>query len=272
MDHIDRNDDEQRLYFAIRSTILLFIFWIISKSISVANINFETEVQFIIIDGLIRAVFALLAILVFGKIIGANGFKFAFTTKGFKKGMFAHIVMILPTLAVPFIVLSIPDAYLVFSNVTPWLLPMVIFDIGNAVWEDVLWNGVLMTGMLITWSATWGESSTVKKRVAFMLICRFAFGMVHIGGGILHALSAAVFGIIMGAAYIYSKNLLACFIVHAVLNYILRSVFVMFYDTELAGLFVQRFFITNIALGVIAIPFAIYLTVKAEPFWTLEKK
>jgi len=170
----------------------------------------------------------------------------------------------------PLIVLSIPQAQLDFSNTVPHLLPFVVFHIGNAVWEDVMWNGVLMTGVLITYSSTWNEPPTIRKRVKFMLICSLAFGMVHFsGGGILHIFSAAVAGAAFGAAYIYSKNLLSCFITHFSINYVVSMIQAMLYDTELVILFVQRFFIVNILWGiVIMVPFAIYLTIKAEPFWS----
>jgi len=224
-------------------------------------------------DGLIRAFVGIISILVLGKIIGSNGFKFAFTTKGFKKGMFAHIAMIAPIIFMPFIVLSIPQSQLDFSNAIPHLLPYVIFHIGNAVWEDVAWNGVLMTGAMITYSATWNEPTTVRKRVKFMLMCSFAFGLVHFGGGgILHVFSAVATGVAWGAAYIYSKNLPSLFITHFVMNYVTTMIQLMLSDTELVILFVQRFFITNIIWGIVVmIPFAIYLTIKAEPFWSLEK-
>jgi len=273
MEQKDNQDGEHSLQFAIRSTIIMVVMWIFIKNVIFANLNFETEIQFAIIDGLIRAAFALLAILVFGKIIGSNGFKFAFTTKGFKKGMFAHIPMFLLGFAMPLIALSIPEAQLVFEKVVPWLLPALFSNISNAVWEDVLWNGVLMTGMLIKWSSTWDESSTVKKRVAFMLICSLAFGMMHFSsGGILHVFSAIASGAVFGAAYIYSKNLLACFVAHTWINFITAVTTSMFYDIELIGLFHQKLFIVATAWGVVVmIPFAIYLTVKAEPFWSLEE-
>jgi len=266
---IDKRPEEQSLTFAITAVISIIILWsILNRGVLSLHGDFYfTGAQLMIIDGIIRGVFAILAMIVLGKIIQSNGFKFSFTTLGFKKGVFAHAPLLLLLLAAPFIVLSMLDASLTFTNVMTWLGPMAVFDIGNAVWEEVLWRGVLMTGMLIFWSSTWEDKPTVRKRVLLMLICSLAFGLIHFNGGLLHIASATVMGTIFSAAYIYSKNLLACSIVHALINYILRAIFFMFDDLELGIMLFTRFLIVNTVLGIIAVPFAILLTIKAEPFW-----
>ena len=254
------------LGFAVKSVAINFISWAIVSNLIRLSINFQTYAQFTIIDGTIRGFFAIPAILVLGKITQSSGLKLTFTIKGFKKGIFAHTIMLLPLLAIPFILISIPEAQLSFNNVTPWLLPMVIFDIGNAVWEEALWRGVLMSGILIKWSSTWETPGTVNKRIIFMLVCSVAFGTVHFSGGLLHIAYAAIMGTVFSSAYIYSKNLLACITVHAILNYIFRTVFFMFYDTDIGMMFFERVLIVNIFSGIAVIPFAIYLTAKAEAF------
>jgi len=205
---------------------------------------------------------------VLGKIIGGNGLKFSFTTNGFKQGMIVQAPFLLMIFTIPLILIGTPEISLNVSNAVPGLISRAIFDIGNAVWEEVLWRGVLMTGFLIKLSSTWDEKETVRKRVIFMIACSFAFGLIHIGGGVLHFLSAAILGTMLSAAYIYSRNLLACTIIHFAINYISNGVFRMFYDAEVAMVFVQRFWVVNIILGsIIILPIAIYLTIKAKPFY-----
>ena len=271
-------DKKLSLGYAIGATFCVFVFWIIVWSMfSIVLLMWSVDLQSAdivvfgmvhrIADGLIRGGFAILVIVVLGKIVNSNGFKYTFSTKGFKKGMFAHIGVLLLVFSMPFIVLSIPEAKLNINNaISIDQLSFVIFHIGNSVWEEALWRGVLMTGALIRWSDTWNERNTIKKRVAFMLICSFAFGLIHFTGGVQQMLFATIGGVVFSAAYIYSKNLLACIIVHALCNYILLFVSTMFYDAELVTILVMRFFIVSIALGILVIPFAIYLTIKAEPF------
>jgi len=262
-----RQPYEQSLEFAIKAALGNLFLWFILSSMLPYAINFGSSAQRQVADGILRGFLAILAMRTLSKIIGANGFKFSFTTKGFKKGMIAHIPLVLSILTLPVFILSLPDATLDVRSAIPSLAPRAIFDVGNAVWEEVLWRGVLMTGLLIKWGTSWNERATVRKRVAFMLICSFAFGLIHFNGGILHVLFAAVTGTVFSAAYIYSRNLLACSVVHIAVNYVVNFTLNMFYDIEPAMLFIHRFMSVHIIIGVaIFIPITIYLTIKAEPF------
>ena len=273
-EQVQRQPYEQSLEFAVKATIGNLLIFIILSSVNFRFIDIQFQdtnsIHPWIVDGIQRGFLAILAMRSLGKIIASSGFKFSFATKGFKKGMIAHIPMLICIFSVPFILFSVPEARLDVSNALPSLIPRAIFDVGNAVWEEVLWRGVLMTGLLIKWESSWNESATVKKRVAFMLICSFAFGLIHFGGdlGWVHVIFAGVWGTLFSAAYIYSRNLLACSVAHFAVNYILSFVQRMFYyDIEPAMLFTQRFMTVNTILGVlIVIPVAIYLTIKAEPF------
>jgi len=259
---------EQSLEFALKATIgnLIFIFFL--RIMILGRVDFATGAQFQIADGLIRALCAAIAMHSLGRIIAANGFKFSFVAKGFQKGMIAHMPLLLCILTLPVLILSLPEATLNIENALTSLVPRAIFDIGNAVWEEVLWRGVLMTGFLVKWEYSWDERSTIKKRIALMLICSAAFGLIHFGGGWLHVMFAAVLGTIFGSAYIYSRNLLACSVAHFLVNYIAHIVITMFScDIESVLAYIGRFYIINIILGiVIIIPIAIYITIKAEPF------
>jgi len=276
MEQMREQPYEQTVGFAIMATFINY--FIARRLISIlvfSNVNFANYAQRQVADGITRGLVGILSIIMLGKIIQSNGFKFAFTARGFKKGMVAHIPMLLCIISLPFIMLSIPEARLSVSNALPSLVPRAIFDVGNSVWEEVLWRGVLMTGVLIGWSDAWDESDTVRKRVKFMLICSLAFGLIHYsGGGWIHVAFASLLGTIFSAAYIYSRNLLSCTVVHFAVNYITQFVFHMFvYDMEPLMVFIQRFFIVNIVLGVVVvIPFTIYITIKAEPFCIEERK
>ena len=269
-EEVQKQPNEPSIGFSFLIPILIFIlFLMVARAILVrfrfSRFDFNPAV-FMTIDGIVRGVFAILCIHIFSRVIQYEGVKFTFSTQGFAKGMFAHMIGIILIIAFPLIVLTIPEAQLSFRNVAPLLAPMLVFDVANAVWEEVLWRGIFMSALLIRWSSTWTEKTTVKKRVFFMLVASVVFGLIHYSGGLGQVVIATVMGIVFCSAYIYSKNLLACILVHGVLNYVNRGIFFMFYDEAMAMIYVERMVMLVTLSSVVVIPFAIWLTIKAETF------
>ncbi|MCL1997591.1 MAG: CPBP family intramembrane metalloprotease [Turicibacter sp.] len=110
-------------------------------------------------------------------------------------------------------------------------------------------------------SSTWNE--TVKKRVVFVVMCGLVFGLVHLPGGGFAFLFASASGILLCAAYVYSKNLIICIIAHWIPNAINSLIAA---HSENFNIFDRIASPWVIATYPIFLAFAIYLTVKAEKF------
>ena len=205
------------------------------------------------VDGVVRFLFSIPCIIVLGKIIQGNGFKFTFAAKGFKKGMLAHLFFLLA------IILHLPLFFIATEfnmEFIPVIPAIIVFDLGCGIFEEVLFRGILMTAILIQF----GE--TAKGRICCVLFSGIVFGLVHLfGGNFLTVLFTGILGIGFAAAYVYSKNLLSCIIVHALWSYIAKIPNGLFVDERLLAASQMIMYISLVAI----LLFAIVLTIKAEP-------
>ncbi|MCL2015947.1 MAG: CPBP family intramembrane metalloprotease [Defluviitaleaceae bacterium] len=204
--------------------------------------------------------FSVPAIALLGIITDSNGFRFVFSTKGFAKGLFAIVPTIVLALMIglPYFVATIYN----FGNDTvAYVAWIALHEFARVFFEELLLRGLLMTAFLIFLSSLW--SKTVAKRVVFVLLCGLAFGVTHIGGGVFVFLFATVFGVAFCAAYVYSKNILVCVVVHWIGN--TGTGFLSVYSENFAVInFVES--LAFMAFYPVILGFAVFLAVKAGEF------
>jgi membrane protease YdiL (CAAX protease family) len=154
-----------------------------------------------------RLVVTLPEIVLFGWIMRENGFRLAFGSKGFCKGLLASAA---PLLYTAFNLLWFTQMASLDRNAFS-LLPLVIVQqILVGPMEETAYRGLLMGGML----RRFGKSGF--GRLGTALCSALVFGVAHLIGGAapLHSLNTAVIGFSFAAVYVYSQNLLVCIALH----------------------------------------------------------
>ena len=146
-----------------------------------------------------------------GVILKTNGLKFVFSLKGFAKGLLALSPMIIMIFVTPFVLI---DEIGIYSDIVSYFPSIIITEFARGLQEEVLFRGILMTAVLVSLSPTWDKKS---ERIIYTLIFAAIFGLLHFAGWIVILISFSG-GLLLCAAYIYTKNLLACTIVHWVGN------------------------------------------------------
>jgi len=255
---------KRRFYFrpivsSIVATLILFIGWYILSVVFLRSALDPIVHRYM--DGTIRAIAAIPAILLLGVIVGQSGFAYTFSRSGSKQAAFASLAMILC------IVVTSPHYFVadyISLDILRWLLPLAYFDIANAVWEEVLWRGLLMTAILYYW----GDRAI--GRLLIMFLSSAVFGLMHFSSGVLGIMIAFCLGLGLSAAYIYSKNLLVVIAIHALVNYIARFVTPSYEQLIQYGNFVIVLGQAIVIFAIVPI-FAIYCAIKAEPFsWRMK--
>ena len=217
--------------------------------------------------GILRIAFAIPCIIMLGRVISQNGFKFCFSLEGFGKCMQAFMAVILSMLV-------LATAYVFVTGIAPWVMDLemtvfsffslvTFFEFATGIFEEVLFRGLAMTAALIKWG------HTAKGRLLCVIIPGVVFGLVHIvsagNSWLMTVLLTSVLGISFGAAYVYSKNLLGCMLIHMVwnLNIKLTGNWLVV-DMPLTMVTIRN--ISNIIFIVLILVFAVIITVKAKPF------
>ena len=256
-----QKDNDQLISSSLAFCGIIFFLFIILNRILRSSIG--GGIVMLYADGMLRFLISIPCIIVLGKIIQDNGFKFSLSTKGFKKGMFAHLFFLL------WIFLRLPlffTATEINIEFIPAVPAIIFFDLANGIFEEVLFRGILMTAILIQF----GE--TVRGRIFSVVFSGIVFGLIHLyGGNFLTVLFTGLIGMGFAAAYVYSKNLLSCIIVHALWNYAMKIPNVLIADVNNAGLWSASQMIMYISLVAILL-FAIILTIKAEPHFNVYKQ
>ena len=255
---IKREANEQLMssYLAFVAAIV-FVLIILTALIQfvVGDSNFPMRLY---TDGVLRILLSIPCIIVLGQIIQGSGFKFAFATKGFKMGIFAHIFFLL------WISLRLPLFFIATEfnmEFIPMIPGIIFFDLAVGIFEEVLFRGIFMTAMLIQFGGT------AKGRIFCVLLNGLVFGLIHlIGGDFLTVLFTGALGVGFAAAYVYSKNLLSCMVVHALWNIAFKIPNGFIVDVNNAGLLAASQMVTYISIGAIFL-FAIILTIKSKPFY-----
>ena len=215
-------------------------------------------------------------IIMVGRIVNKNGFKFALGVKGFIVGCLVSLPAIVMTM---YLIYSnrfhapepAPAISYVLSNITPFRLFSLIAING---YEEVFYRALLMTPFLVKLSDKWTE--TILKRVSLVLVCGAIFWILHSKASWQHGLWVFVFGVVMCAVYTYSKNLLSCVVMHISINLLVGFAVVeippMYYGNwdVVRMLFVDVNPVGLIALSVLSIVISVLITVRAKPFMPIE--
>jgi membrane protease YdiL (CAAX protease family) len=252
--------------FGIVGTIIVFvIFATINLTLIALFKSSVTISQGYLIDGMLRIVFFIPVIILLGYIIKDSGLKFAFSTKGFAKGMLASIPIFLCLLPLIIGFFNIAEIDKDLLSVFP---ARIFQQITTGLFEEPLFRGLLITAILIKWG------DRVKGRIMAMLITALLFALIHFlnvfsgsGGDISHVLKTFTMGIMLAAVYIYSKNLLSAIIMHSFYNVVLNASNLIIDKSEV---FQIAYSIAYEAVLLIIGPvLAILLIRKAKPFSNL---
>jgi membrane protease YdiL (CAAX protease family) len=221
-----------------------------------------SDVLWLLWDSALRVIYTVPCLILLGWILQSSGFRFAFTTKGFAKGMFACAAIFLFILTMALRWCNMLELNMDYAAKVPGVIAQ---QITTGLFEEAAFRGLFMTAMLIQWS------DTAKGRIFVVLISGLVFGVSHFKGGLFSVLIASILGIGFSAVYLYSKNLMSCMLLHAL------------YDipAHLSHLIAESsentlHHILNNAQTILmyaAIPlFALFLCVKAKPFELKERR
>jgi len=214
-------------------------------------------------DAITRYIFSIPAIILVGIAVRTNGFKFTFSSKGLVKGLFCFVPLI--ALSVFEFVTNASARELYFTHE---VAAAIFFEGARGLYEEVLFRGLLMSAYLVHLSHSWDKS--LIKRLMFIVCCGVFFGVVHVPATWYVALFAITVGITFCAAYVYSKSLLACVVVHVISNAVYQSAIVMGLIPVNSAMAALHMSFVNAAvftvLCVTSVIFSIILVVKSKPF------
>jgi len=256
-ENLRRDFKERPIITAFASVAVLWVLYTVIAFIVFRFFSDPSEMTLRYTRGLLRVIFSVASVWLLGYAVGGNGWRYAFTTRGLGAGLFAHLfffahaIRFIPAL---FVATEINTAF--FTRIPA----IILFDIGTGIFEEITFRGLLMTAMLIRFGAT------AKGRLACVLLNGAIFGLGHlIGGDWLAVLVTGILGMGFAAAYVYSKNLLACMLAHMAYNFAIQLTngFIVDIGNTTALLLLQ---ISSIVVRGLVLPFAIYLTIKAKPF------
>lgn len=214
-------------------------------------------------DSFLRFLFSVPAVILMVKIYGCK-IKQILNIKGFGKGMFAALFVWTMCIAVVIVFICCTEKYKSVTLLSVVLL--ILTQISTGFMEEGLFRGLFMEGML----RKYGNS--MKGRLVVVFISGTVFGSAHLinvffGNSLDSAVSnvffASLSGIAYAAIYMYSQNLIAAIVVHAVYD-----IFIHFEDLLILQYKDNIWMnITNFignASFVLMVVFAVYLCYKAK--------
>jgi len=251
--------------FGIIGTIIILVLDIVSNGVLFDLFSSSiTKSQGFLVNGATKVVLFVPTAILLGYIIKSNGFKFAFSTKGFAKGMFASIPIFLCIavyIVASFFITEINrDALSAFPAI-------VVQQTAISFYEEVLVRGLLITAILIK------LGDRVKGRIIAMLVSVILFVLFHmanifVGSSVSEAISNSIMtigpGIMLAAVYIYSKNILSAMIMHTLYNLALHVMSLASQVNDAVWSILNIF--SLISLFIIGPILAIILIIKAKPF------
>ncbi|MDE6314656.1 MAG: CPBP family intramembrane metalloprotease [Lachnospiraceae bacterium] len=177
--------------------------------------------KWVYIDGTLRLLFGLAGLLIL------KGIRKETFVEQFKKKIDKKVIIYLVPIMIFFMLEITLFAFaenIIFSHINSFFL-MWITQITTGLWEETACRGILMSGMLLKWS------STVKGRIACVMISGLLFGSLHFfsfiyGNDMISCLWSALYtslwGMFMGAIYMVSDNLLLVMFIHAIWDIVVR--------------------------------------------------
>jgi membrane protease YdiL (CAAX protease family) len=167
-----------------------------------------------LINSFQRILFGVAELIIFIKLFDKGHIRNVINFHNFKKALFAGIPLILYTL---YIILYIVFGYEGFSGLNFWLVVCLILQqLATGFWEELTFRGYFMQGFI----------DKYEDKLSYnALSCLF----VGINFGLLHAvestswhlalyrfITTGILGIAFASIFLYSKNLLAPMILHAI--------------------------------------------------------
>ena len=214
-------------------------------------------------SGILRLALATAAISVLGWLIGQNGFKYAFSTKGTMKAFFAFIVpslhffWVLPLLLLPSIfgvVFSSPDQLIA-------LIPShIFFNLAVSIYEEVVFRGLFLVTILYFFG------NNAIGRLLCIIPPSILFALGHPFSSPLIFFAWFVVAAAYCAAFTYSKNLLVMMFMHFTSNIIAivgRDLISSTNNDLIASIIRDRFH--EVVVFLLIPVFIIYLCIKATP-------
>lgn len=207
---------------AIVFWILCVLVYVVGYKVVSVNILGKTPYSYDV--AFFKLSLALLVILMM-KAMYSGAFCFHMRTKNMWKGL----VLLWPALL--FLFYNVMGDVLRAERVVPeTLLMVVISNMITGFYEEVIMRGMLLGHMMEHWKGT--DRRVLKSVVATSVL----FGAVHLGNlvygavfdTLLQVCYATIFGLVFAAAYLRTKNLWACILVHGIVD-VSGSLYTIYY-------------------------------------------
>ena len=241
---------------SIVMTAGVFMFYLLMVGIA----NIAGMRGFGVARGCIRLAASVPAIVIIGILIQQNGFKFAFSVKNSAKALLICAPLILALFLAPLQLIGQADLNSLFDTLR---LIRAFANISTGVFEEVLLRGLFMIAML----CRFGDTKT--GRLLVVLACALVFGVGH-PESLFMVFAATMYGVIFGAAFAYSGNLLVVMAVHAFNNFVSGLIYTSLYpaaNTMWFPFFWLYSFTLPDAIFLLAfVALIAYAIIKAEPF------
>lgn len=168
------------------------------------------------ISGLQRLIFGIIQVCLFVWLFNKKSWHEVINAKGFGKGMLAGCGVILFTIYyIPYLIFGAIG----FEGLTPLLFIGIIFQqITTGLWEEIAFRGFLIDGIMIKIGRKWYG----RLIAAIFSVC--IFGSLHMMGtnsfsqALDRFVTTGIMGLAFAAIYIYSHNLMAAMVLHAIFD------------------------------------------------------
>ena len=259
--------EKNTILFGVVSTIAIFalfaLFEIIGYNLFASSFTLP---QGLLLDSAIRVLFFIPTIFLLEYITKCNGFKFAFSAKGFIRGILAGIPLLLVIFTIIILFFNIAE---INKEYIPEIPARILQQFTTGLFEESLFRGLLITGLIIK------MGDTVKGRIIALFISALPFGLFHmlnmfageeVLDALIHGLVVILPGLGFAAVYIYSKNLLSCMFLHVIYDIAIHLKDGLIAEVTNETLLQITELSVNILLLAIIPLFAIIFTIKAKPF------
>jgi len=248
------------VFVPILLVYMAFMFFVVNPRWPTEGVDFTLSVMV----ALARIAITIICCYFIGIILGENGYKFTFGTKGFFKGLLVasplFAVWIFNALYSP---INVPLSF--DETQVPYLVHIIIHELSTGLWEEAFFRGVLMLPILLYLSPHWNVS--VKERLQLVFVCGALFGLLHFNQGLFGIFTTGIYGLLFSAAFVYSKNLLVLMLMHFLNNAFFNVRTLLAYaDTDAVYNRSGSVYVFIITFAVVAIIASVYATKKAKPF------
>lgn len=194
---------------------LVIVFDVVFGLVSMSLRGYLDGTIWFVVSSLQRVLFGVAAVIIYLKCFDKENWKEVINFKGFGKGLFAGSGVILVTLYLAvYIVVGTSD----FIGLT---IPLIISQllcqqITTGFYEEITYRGLVVEGYF------YQRKQNIFARLGYASISSIIFGLAHaiyrtsFEQGIYVFITTGIMGFAFAAIYLYSHNLLAPMILHAV--------------------------------------------------------